>query len=476
MDKHGPASRGTVSTAVTSTDTTTATAAAPEGDAEGAHTTADGGAIMSLATPPANSGAALRLRVLRSDSHFEYQHSDRNSGRVRMHRALFATLGVRIGWILRLRVHLDDSERAEVASYDVLCSAWPDNDNRLGENDLCLSDTVVVAVNEALPTGPLLACLQAAARQRWRQSTLCSVVGSHPPSMSSSVVVTLTDATAGDKASLLYSIRGLPVTAGAAYMVHGARVGTISSALPGGAALVVPSTIVTFKQQAVDTSGAASENCSIDSSATFVVEELTRRIIDPLLAAPEGGRNCLYRGVLLLGPPGVGKTHAVRAVRQRCRHLCDVHIAELKLASLLAATHPRRALDAALTQAQQRPQGAVAAKAPSQATYFYTPPSQKKDKSTPSSSDKSSASTSKVANRPCVTFVMVDEIDALGSGDGCTEAQRSLKRRLCQWMDSDLPAASHYLCVVATSNRPEDVDLCFRRGGYLTLINLNFYP
>ena len=52
VDKYGPASRGTVSTAVTSTDTTTATVA-PEGYAEGAHTTADGGATISTAMPPA---------------------------------------------------------------------------------------------------------------------------------------------------------------------------------------------------------------------------------------------------------------------------------------------------------------------------------------------------------------------------------------------------------------------------------------
>lgn len=66
-----------------------------------------------------------------------------------------------------------------------------------------------------------------------------------------------------------------------------------------------------------------------------------------------------------------------------------------------------------------------------------------------------------------ICFVVIDEIDALGRPGSHSEAQTAIKQCICDWLDTVLPTVSLGVCVVATTNRAEDVDPVFRRGGRL---------
>jgi ATP-dependent Zn protease len=104
-----------------------------------------------------------------------------------------------------------------------------------------------------------------------------------------------------------------------------------------------------FSLLALDTSTHANVPSSTSSSTpseslgisvnTQLVEDLLRKLVIP---GTRLASSLVPHGALLLGPPGVGKTYSVRAVKARCRGWCDVHIHELSVSDLLSRDDPLR--------------------------------------------------------------------------------------------------------------------------------------
>jgi DNA replication protein DnaC len=83
----------------------------------------------------------------------------------------------------------------------------------------------------------------------------------------------------------------------------------------------------------------SSTGSSNTYSKTKIVEEIIGRVIQPVVAkVPNVAR---FSGIMLLGPPGVGKSYAVSAVQFHCREICDVLIHQLSIPELLAEAKPQ---------------------------------------------------------------------------------------------------------------------------------------
>ena len=69
-------------------------------------------------------------------------------------------------------------------------------------------------------------------------------------------------------------------------------------------------------------------------------------------------------------------------------------------------------------------------------------------------------------------MIVIDEIDALGRQDSSQSVvqESAVKQYICTWFDrqSEDPCNAR-TCIIATSNRPADVDARLRRGGRLEL-------
>jgi ATPase family associated with various cellular activities (AAA) len=102
-----------------------------------------------------------------------------------------------------------------------------------------------------------------------------------------------------------------------------------------------------------------------------------------------------------------------------------------------------------------------------------TPTAETQASAVPSSSrtprKESSAKTRNSRTKPALVIIVIDEIDALGRSDNSTDLQASIKAALFHWLDYSADCDDidlyHPVCIVATSNRPSDVDERFRRGG-----------
>ena len=160
---------------------------------------------------------------------------------------------------------------------------------------------------------------------------------------------------------------------------------------------------------------------------TGLVERLRELVVAPFVAQGPQARG-LVSGVLLSGPPGSGKTKSVRALEHFCAHLLPIRVVDVSLAEVLAAGDPAEALGATLVRAQGGPADGL-------------------------------------------TLVVMDEADALGARPAqSTDVQAGIKALLGAFMDglrARRSAGGGYVCVVATTNRPDEVDPSLRRGGRL---------
>lgn len=108
---------------------------------------------------------------------------------------------------------------------------------------------------------------------------------------------------------------------------------SIKSIYPHQVGVVTNSTILLERRSSSDDANRedyqSEDGNSCPHSSISVVREIISRVVMPVTYPHlTGHRSIRLKGLLLVGPPGVGKTYAVRAVKHLCRSICEVgHIA-----------------------------------------------------------------------------------------------------------------------------------------------------
>ena len=264
---------------------------------------------------------------------------------------------------------------------------------------------------------------------------------------------------------------------------------------PTSAGIVSVSSLVTYIDPAIDSPIEAASY-----SHTSVIRTLFERLVEPLiLHHPLAGHT---QGILLYGPPGTGKTYSLSALKDMSRDVCSITINNLPLTQLLsmdvkeafktisalfneatdsplpASTKAAQAIDAPCTAKTvvRTPQvysgrKSLSPMAPMErfahgADAFLTPG--KRSTSAPATQMKPSPPLS-FAARPELSVILLDEVDALGSGVNDSASQALIKRYICSWWNSSVHTTHRPCCLIATSNRPSAVDPALRRGGRLEL-------
>jgi hypothetical protein len=85
----------------------------------------------------------------------------------------------------------------------------------------------------------------------------------------------------------------------------------------GGAGLLISAEQDKEKRKEITDVGITNNACR-----TKVVQEIIERIIDPVVNGVPSSLQ--FKGMMLLGPPGVGKSYSLRVVKQVCADRCQV--------------------------------------------------------------------------------------------------------------------------------------------------------
>eukprot|EP01031_Cornospumella_fuschlensis_P039823 gene39823-48489_t len=249
-----------------------------------------------------------------------------------------------------------------------------------------------------------------------------------------------------EKVEPVQLLASLPVCVGASVRVHHKKtILHVTKVNPASSCGVITSSTIMIlddassrKSSTAAASQTASHNSPPSSSCTAVVQQLIDRTILPLrlpVSYPPLPHSARIRGVVMAGPPGVGKTYALRAVQElwgrqaRSREQTEVRILDLLIPDLLSEPSPVPLLRTRLAQAES------------------------------------------LATEGAVVYVLLDEVDALG-GQKQTPIQMCLTLAMCDWMDQQAALANGSsrageVYVIGTTNRAEDVPAPLRRGGRL---------
>lgn len=88
-------------------------------------------------------------------------------------------------------------------------------------------------------------------------------------------------------------------------------------------------------------------------SCTQIAKTLFKLLVQPLLGVPSLGSGSdvargpvvnIFKGLLLSGPPGTGKTYSVKALKNQFADQCQIVLFDLNIPALLACATPQESL------------------------------------------------------------------------------------------------------------------------------------
>lgn len=428
-----------------------------------------------------------------------YEQFDKNSGRCRMSEKLMQARHIRLGSLIKLRLFVGKEDFLEV-----LCTAWPDTNNRTDENVIIVDDTVRIGPSTHSEANIL-------GKTQW--SKLPFEITNILASKSCSSVQISGPSNVNSQLLYIHHFVGLPIIPGCTIQLspyqRNPDVNSIANyrvlrSNPNQACTVSSLSILIPYDKTRDDNTVVNESTTGEGfyCPTEVVTTLVTRVLMP---ARLGMNSLMYcKGVLLHGPPGVGKTFAVTALKRYCRSWCNIRIEEINIPHLLSEPDPLASLQSVFLKVKELRKAmhtivgnnddrlqctSPSLKSPTvQSPTVQSPQSQNTRYSfqSPSTSDwtarKPPVSPRTLTSKELdAIFVVIDEIDALGSTDSAPQSdlQLALRLAIANWMDTlvlDTTQRSvgrtgkkSCFCIVATSNRPGAVDPLFRRGGRLDL-------
>lgn len=412
---------------------------------------------------------------------------DVGTARCRLTASLQKALGVGLQSIIVVRLWSQGHNEEERQFFDVLCVAYPDSHQILDEEEICIDNSVSISSQNRIQS----------------LSPRCLILSVHPQVNCSAIYVTPEDVAP-------LSLIGLPVSDDCVIVPNElcgrkgeVRVNRLNVPVQRRSesglrkvGLVSVSTVIInnmpsmTKYKDSDATGGDSDSCH-----TMAVNEIIRKVVKPLESLP---RCALTSGVLLLGPAGVGKTSAIRAVKKICVEWCSIHIHEVSIPDILANDDPEGKLVSLLAEVEtpvplapdstEQPVPLTTSSPPPPSPITYRSPdkaSPPREPSTPFSflspsspaapsqakSEAGLESEAKMTPMLQLQVLFLDEVDALGSPASQSEVQRVVTHTLCSWFDRHHMTGSlgPPACVIATSNRSEGVSPLLRRGGRLEL-------